>query len=130
VEQFFTIRTEDSFLLIMSLFSFLRRCWVKMRCQICQSLFDFMKYPFVGSIYFYLAAYTNNMRGRIHTLQNEIKTIEGMLDSLSGPMLEVALEELKNMQFEMDMLNRSEERNANSALVSNAEMHEPALHSW
>ena len=93
-------------------------------------LMCFSKYPFVGSIYFHLAAYTNHMRGRIHTLQNEIKTIEGMLDSLSGPMLEVALEELKNMQFEMDMLNRSEERNANSALVSNAEMHEPALHSW
>ena len=84
----------------------------------------------MGSILFYFAAYTNNMRGRIHTLQNEIKTIEDMLDNLSGPMLELASEELKNMQFEMDMLNRSEQRSTNSALVGQAELHESAMHSW
>lgn len=30
-----------------------------------------------------------------------------MLDSLSGPMHELALEEQKNLQFELDMLMRS-----------------------
>jgi hypothetical protein len=70
------------------------------------------------------------MRGRIHTVQNEIKAIEDMLDNLSGPMLELALEELKNMQFEMEMLNRGMQRNVNSEVVGLSKLHEPAIHSW
>jgi hypothetical protein len=47
------------------------------------------------------------MKERINELQNEIKAIEGMLDSMSGHMHYMALEELKNLKFEMGMLNRS-----------------------
>ena len=47
------------------------------------------------------------MKERIHELQNEIKAIEGMLDSMTGHMHYMALEELKNLKFEMGMLNRS-----------------------
>ena len=50
------------------------------------------------------------MKERIHTLKAEIKEIESLLDNLSGPMLELATEELKNLRFEMDMLNRSLQR--------------------
>jgi hypothetical protein len=47
------------------------------------------------------------MKERIHELQNEIKSIEEMLDSMTGHMHYMALEELKNLKFEMGMLNRS-----------------------
>lgn len=47
------------------------------------------------------------MNARIHALQVEIKSIENMLNSLQGPMLQVATEELKNRCFELDMLNRT-----------------------
>ena len=53
-----------------------------------------------------------------------------MLDNLSGPMLELALEEVRNMQFEMEMLSRSMQRNVNSELIGNVELHEPAMQSW
>ena len=53
-----------------------------------------------------------------------------MLDNLSGPMLELALEELKNMQFEMDMLNRNAQRSSNTELVANEGLQEPVMHSW
>ncbi len=33
-----------------------------------------------------------------------------MLDSLIGPMHELALEEQKNLQFELEMLQRDEQR--------------------
>jgi hypothetical protein len=70
------------------------------------------------------------MRGRIHTLQNEIKTIENMMESLSGPMLELALEELRNMQFEMDMLNRGVQKSNNGYLAGEVGLHEVAVHGW
>ena len=47
------------------------------------------------------------MNTRIHALQVEIKAIENILASLHGPMLELAVEELKNTRFELDMLNRT-----------------------
>ena len=47
------------------------------------------------------------MKARLHTLQVEIKTVESILDTLNGPMRGHAIEELKNLRFEMDMLKRS-----------------------
>jgi hypothetical protein len=70
------------------------------------------------------------MRGRIHTLQNEIKALEDMLDNLSGPMLELALEELRNMQFERDMLFRSAEKNEIAQLTDVQQVHEAAHQAW
>ncbi len=46
------------------------------------------------------------MKAKIHTLQVEIKNIEGMLGSLDGTMQRMALEEVKNLRFELEMLNR------------------------
>ncbi len=45
-----------------------------------------------------------------------------MVDGLSVPMLEQALEELKNMQFEMDMLNRSEQKILANNLLAEEEL--------
>lgn len=53
------------------------------------------------------------MNERIHDLRAEIKTIEQMLDSLSGPMHELALEEQRNLQFELEMLQRNEQKHEN-----------------
>ena len=47
------------------------------------------------------------MNERIHDLRAELKTIEEMLDSLTGPMYELALEEQKNLQFELQTLQRN-----------------------
>ena len=47
------------------------------------------------------------MKERIHDLRAEIKIIEEMLDTLSGPMHELALEEQRNLQFELDTLERT-----------------------
>jgi len=52
------------------------------------------------------------MNARIHALQVEIKSIESMLNSMQGTMLQTATEELKNRCFELDMLNRTIARNA------------------
>lgn len=51
-----------------------------------------------------------SMKERLHELRAEIKTIDEMLDSLIGPMHELALEEQKNLQFELEMLQRDEQR--------------------
>ena len=53
------------------------------------------------------------MNERIHDLRAEIKTIETMLDSLTGPMHELALEEQTNLQFELEMLQRNEAKAGN-----------------
>jgi len=50
------------------------------------------------------------MSERIHEILAEIKTIEEMLGSLSGPMHELALEEQKNLQFELEMLQRNAQK--------------------
>ena len=55
-------------------------------------------------------AYRYTMKVRLHALKVEIKEIESIIDALKGPMLEHANEELKNLRFEMDMLNRSIQR--------------------
>ena len=47
------------------------------------------------------------MNVRLHTLQVEIKNVESVLDTLNGPMRNQAVEELKNLRFEMDMLTRN-----------------------
>ena len=47
------------------------------------------------------------MNERIHDLRAELRTINEMLDSLTGPMHELALEEQKNLQFELEMLQRN-----------------------
>ncbi len=57
------------------------------------------------------------MIARIHALQNEIRAIEGILDNLSGPMLDMALEEMKNLKFELDMLNRTMQRSKQEELM-------------
>ena len=57
------------------------------------------------------------MIARIHALQNEIQAIEGILDNLSGPMLDMALEEMKNLKFELDMLNRTMQRSKLEELI-------------
>jgi hypothetical protein len=54
------------------------------------------------------------MKARLHTLKAEIKAIENVIDTLSGNMLTHATEELKNLRFEMDMLNRNIQK-ANNA---------------
>ena len=66
------------------------------------------------------------MKTRIHALQAEIKTIQDVLDTLSGPMYDFAMDELKNLQFEMDMMNRAEEKNNKEHLVVNQQMEEVA----
>lgn len=58
------------------------------------------------------------MKARIHALQVEIKTIENILNSLSGPMQQSVLEELKNMRFELEMLNRMAMRTGKAELVT------------
>ena len=50
------------------------------------------------------------MKDRLLTLKAEIREIESLLDTLSGAMREHASEELKNLRFEMDMLNRNMQR--------------------
>jgi|GEM_PF-3552556 hypothetical protein len=52
------------------------------------------------------------MNERLHELRAEIKTIDEMLDSLSGPMHELAHEEQINLQFELEMLQRNLEKHA------------------
>ena len=47
-----------------------------------------------------------------------------MLNSLNGPMLQQATDELKNMQFEMDMLRRSVQKSNSLQLT----VHEPVGH--
>jgi hypothetical protein len=47
------------------------------------------------------------MNERLHELRAEIKTIDEMLESLSSPMHELALEEQRNLQFELEMLERN-----------------------
>ena len=68
------------------------------------------------------------MKERLHELQNEIKAIEGMLDSMSGHMHYMALEELKNLKFEMGMLNRSINKAINSELET-VEDTRPVFHA-
>ncbi len=49
------------------------------------------------------------MKAKIHALQVEIKTIEKLMDSLNSQMQQLAMEEVKNLRFELDLLNRAEE---------------------
>ena len=48
------------------------------------------------------------MKAKIHALQVEIKTIEKLMDSLNSQMQQLAMEEVKNLRFELDLLNRAE----------------------
>ena len=54
------------------------------------------------------------MNKRIHDMRAKIKTIEDMLGSLSAPMHELALEEQKNLQFELDMVQRNVTKTADN----------------
>ena len=57
------------------------------------------------------------MKTRIHALQNEIREIESIVDNLSGPMLDMALEEMKNLKFELDMLNRNLQKSSHEEMA-------------
>jgi hypothetical protein len=54
------------------------------------------------------------MKAKIHALQVEIKTIEKLMDSLNNQMQQLALEEVKNLRFELDTLNRAASLKTNS----------------
>ena len=47
------------------------------------------------------------MKTKIHALQVEIKTIESLMDSLNGQMQQLAMDEVKNLRFELDLLKRN-----------------------
>jgi hypothetical protein len=66
------------------------------------------------------------MTARIHALQAEIRTIEQVIDNMSGPMRDYAQDELNNLRFEMDLLNRTEQKNNKEHLVVNQQIAEPA----
>jgi len=51
-----------------------------------------------------------------------MRQIEAVIDNMSGPMLDFALDELKNLQFEIDMLNRVEQKNNKQHLVTYNQM--------
>lgn len=48
------------------------------------------------------------MNERLHELREEMKNIESMLDTLSSPMLELVLEEQRNIQFELDIIQKNQ----------------------
>jgi hypothetical protein len=87
-------------------------------------------YRFLGSINFYSLPYTLDMNGRISTLQNEIRNIEDMLSNLSGPMLQLAQEELKNLQFENDILNYTLHKSSKALLIVEEHAEEPVAHPF
>jgi predicted nuclease with TOPRIM domain len=74
------------------------------------------KYHFIGSIKSHLSAVYEAMNERIHELRAEIKTIDEMLDSLSGPMHELALEEQRNLKFELELLQRNTRKQEHSEI--------------
>jgi hypothetical protein len=47
------------------------------------------------------------MNTKLHALQVEIKTIESLMDSLDSQMRRLAMEEVKNLRFEIETLNRN-----------------------
>jgi hypothetical protein len=47
------------------------------------------------------------MKAKIHTLQVEIKAIEALMNNLNAKMQQLAMEEVKNLRFELDLLNRA-----------------------
>jgi hypothetical protein len=47
------------------------------------------------------------MKAKLHTLQVEIKKIESLMDSLDSQMRRLAMEEVRNLRFEMDTLSRN-----------------------
>ncbi len=62
------------------------------------------------------------MKARLHTLQVEIKTVESILDTLNGPMRSHAIEELKNLRFETDMLKRNLQKSTSIQLNHTSEL--------
>ena len=53
-----------------------------------------------------------------------------MLSNLSGPMLQLAQEELKNLQFENDILNYTLHKSSKALLIVEEHAEEPVAHPF